>query len=105
MAVSVKFTTILKTSLQMTLSGSITASAEIAAGILDFAKAAAGAEGTVVSATGYATVTNSGVSKGYSISGGKIETYVEAYVNVPFIGKKTLWNKRYKVFDGWTMSG
>ena len=89
----------------MTLSGTITASAEIAAGILDFAKAAAGAEGTIVSATGYATVTNSGVSKGYSISGGKIETYVEAYVNVPIIGKKTLWSKSITLFNGWSTSG
>ena len=84
----------------MTLSGSITASAEIAAGILDFAKAAAGAEGTVVSATGYATVTNSGISKGYRIAGGRIEVYAKAKLFF-----KTLWSHSWKVFDGWSTSG
>ena len=102
---SVKFTTILKTSLQMTLSGSIDASAEISIGSSYFAKIAAGVEGNVITATGYATITNSGISKGYSLSGGRIEAYTEAYIKIPFIGKKTLWSKSITLFNGWSTSG
>ena len=99
---SVKFTNVGKTSLQLTLSGSLTASAEVALGAGDFAKVAAGAKGTIINASGSATVTNSGVTKSFSISGGKIEAYVTAYIKIPFIGKKKLWDKSCTIFNGWS---
>ena len=99
---SVKFTNVGKTSLQLTLSGSLTASAEVALGAGDFAKVAAGAKGTIINASGSATVTSSGVTKSFSISGGKIEAYVTAYVKIPFIGKKKLWDKSCTIFNGWS---
>ena len=99
---SVKFTNVQKTSLQLSLSGSLTATAEVALGAGDFAKVAAGAKGEIIKASGYATVTSGGVTKGYKISGGKVEAYVTAYVNVPFVGKKKLWDKSCTVFEGWS---
>ena len=99
---SVKFTNVGKTSLQLSLSGSLTASAEVALGAGDFAKVAAGAKGTIINASGSATVTSSGVTKSFSISGGKIEAYVTAYVKIPFIGKKKLWDKSCTIFNGWS---
>ena len=99
---SVKFTNVQKTSLQLSLSGSLTATAEVAVGAGDFAKVAAGAKGEIIKASGYATVTSGGVTKGYKISGGKVEAYVTAYVKVPFVGKKKLWDKSCTVFNGWS---
>ena len=99
---SVKFTNVQKTSLQLSLSGSLTATAEVALGAGDFAKVAAGAKGEIIKASGYATVTSGGVTKGYKISGGKVEAYVTAYVKVPFVGKKKLWDKSCTVFNGWS---
>ena len=99
---SVKFTNVQKTSLQLSLSGSLTATAEVALGAGDFAKVAAGAKGEIIKASGYATVTSGGVTKGYKISGGKVEAYVTAYVKVPFVGKKKLWDKSCTIFKGWS---
>ena len=97
---SVKFTTILKTSLQMTLNGGVGVDAEVNFGAGKFASVSAGAEGTILSASGYATITNSGISKGYRLSGGRIEVYVEAYALF-----FKVWSKSWKVFDGWTYEG
>ena len=102
MGFSVKFTNVQKTSLQLSLSGSLTATAEVALGAGDFAKVAAGAKGEIIKASGYATVTSGGVTKGYKISGGKVEAYVTAYVKVPFVGKKKLWDKSCTIFKGWS---
>ena len=74
----------------------------MALGAGDFAKVAAGAKGTIINATGYATITGGSVTKGYTLSGGKIEVYVTAYVKIPFIGQKTLWDKSCTIFDGWS---
>ena len=89
----------------MTLTGSIDASAEISIGSSYFAKIAAGVEGNVITASGYATITNSGISKGYSLSGGRLKAYAEAKIKIPFIGSKTLWSKSCTIFDGWSTSG
>ena len=102
LGVNVKFTNAQKTSLQLGLSGSLTATVEIAFGAGDFAKVAAGAKGTIINATGFATITGGSVTKGYTLSGGKIEVYVTAYVKIPFIGQKTLWDKSCTIFDGWS---
>ena len=93
---SVKFTTILKTSLQMTLTGSIGADVSITAGADGYIGISAGAEGTIITASGYATVTNSGISKGFTLSGGAISVYVK----VSYIFDS--WKKSHKLFDGWT---
>ena len=98
----VKFTTVQKTTLQLGLGGSLNAAVEIAFGAGDFAKVAAGVKGTLINASGYATITGGSVTKGYRLSGGKIEVYVTAYVKIPFIGKKKLWDKSYTVFNGWS---
>ena len=98
----VKFTTVQKTTLQLGLGGSLNAAVEIAFGAGDFAKVAAGVKGTLISASGYATITGGSVTKGYRLSGGKIEVYVTAYIKIPFIGKKKLWDKSYTVFNGWS---
>jgi len=34
-----------------------------------------------------------------------IEAYTEAYIKIPFIGKKTLWSKSITLFNGWSTSG
>ena len=73
----------------------------MALGAGDFAKVAAGAKGTIINASGSATVTNSGVTKSFSISGGKIEAYVTAYVKIPKKKKKKLWDKSCTIFNGW----
>ena len=98
----VKFTTVQKTTLQLGLGGSLNAAVEIAFGAGDFAKVAAGVKGTLISASGYATITGGSVTKGYRLSGGKIEVYVTVYVKIPFIEKKKLWDKSYTVFNGWS---
>ena len=97
---SIKFTTILKTSLQMTLNGEVGVDAEVSIGLGGLASVSAGADGTLISASGYATVTNSGISKGYRIAGGRIEVYAKAK-----LFWKTLWSHSWKVFDGWSTSG
>ena len=83
----------------MTLTGSIGADVSITAGKKGFIGVSAGAVGTIINASGYATVTNGGISKGFSLSGGAISVYVEAsYVF-------DSWKKSHKLFDGWTYSG
>ena len=99
--VYVKFTTAQKTTLQLGLGGSLNAAVEVAFGA-DFAKIAAGARGTLISASGYANISGGSITKGYRLSGGKIEVYVTAYVNIWPFGKKTLWDKSCTIFNGWS---
>ena len=98
----VKFTTVQKTSLQLGLGGSLNAAVEIAFGAGSFAKVAAGAEGTLINASGYATITGGSVTRGYKLSRGKIKVYVTAYVKVPFRGKIKLWDRDCTIFNGWS---
>ena len=97
LSISVKYTSSSKTGLKLSLSGSLTASAEIKAGSDKVLSFSAGATGDIVKATGYATVTGSSVSKGYSVSGGKIVCYVVAKA----LGKK-VWKKEHTLFNGWS---
>lgn len=97
LGISIHFTTSQKTTLKLSLSGSLTASAEIKAGWDKVLSLSAGADGTIIKATGYATVTGGSVSKGYSISGGKIVCYVKAKL----LGKQ-VWKKSHTLFNGWS---
>ena len=83
--------------LKLSVSGSLTATAEIGAGSDKVLRFAAGATGTILSASGYASVSRSGVSRGFSISGGRIEVYVVASA----FGKQ-VWRKSAVVFNGWS---
>ena len=67
-----------------------------------FIKVAAGARGTVISASGFANVSKSGVTKGYSISGGKIEAYVKGTAKILLVGDKTIFDESIMVFNGWS---
>ena len=80
----------------MSLSGRITVEAEIAVGSGIFLKIAAGVRGTLISVSGYATINPFGVSKGYSISGGKIEAYTKGtFVDLTFL------DASITLFEGW----
>ncbi len=98
---SVKFTTVQKTSLKMSLSGSVTVSAEVALGSDQFFKLSAGVEGTIIRASGSATISNSGVTKAYSIGGGKIVAYARGHLKVPIAGDITFLDAKHTLFEGW----
>ena len=98
---TVKATNVKKTSLKLTLTGSITVRAQIAAGSEKFVSLAAGVKGTIIKASGSATISSSGISKEYSISGGQIVVYAKGTAKIPFIGNKTFLDKSCVVFDGW----
>ena len=97
---SVYFTTVDQTTLRLFLSGSITATAEIKAGWDALLSFSAGAEGTLIAASGFASITKNVVTKNYSLSGGKIVCYVVARA----LGFK-VWKKEYTLFKGWSVSG
>ena len=100
---TVKYLTASKDSLQMTLEGDLKASVEVIKGPGSFNKVYAGADGTIISATGSATVTKNDVIKGFNFSGTTVNTWVEAKIKVPIVGQKTLWKKTYKFFDTWSI--
>ena len=92
-SVSVDFS---KNELKLSISGSLTASAEIKAGSDKLLSFSAGAEGTVISASGFVTISNGRLTPGYKISGGKIVAYVVARALT-----KEVWKLSHTVYDGW----
>ena len=78
------------------LTGTLTASAEIKAGLDKALSFSAGAEGTVISASGFVEHSMGGFKPGYKISGGKIVAYVVARA----LGKE-VWKLTHTVFGGW----
>ena len=96
LTISVQFTSNTKTTLKLSLSGSLTATAEIKAGWDPVLSFAAGATGTIVKASGYAQISGSSVSKGYSVGGGQIVVYVVAKA-----AGQQVWKKDHTLFNGW----
>lgn len=78
------------------MSGSLTATAEIKAGWDPVLSFSAGATGTIVKASGYAQISGSSVSKGYSVGGGQIVVYVVAKA-----AGQQVWKKDHTLFNGW----
>ena len=78
------------------LTGTLTASAEIKAGLDKALSFSAGAEGTVISASGFVEHSMGGFKPGYKISGGKIVAYVVARA----LGKE-VWKLTHTIFGGW----
>ena len=89
--------TVTKGQVVLALSGSLTASAEVKAGVDQVLSFSAGAEGTVLSLSGSATITKAVIKPGYGISGGKIEVYVVARLS-----GKEVWKKSHTLFNGWS---
>ena len=96
LTISVQFTSNTKTTLKLSLSGSLTATAEIKAGWDPVLSFAAGATGIIVKASGYAQISGSSVSKGYSVGGGQIVVYVVAKA-----AGQQVWKKDHTLFNGW----
>ena len=94
---TVKYTTDSKDSLQLYLSGDLKASAEVVSWPGGFTTISTGAEGTIISASGYATVTKNDIIKGFNFYGTAINTWVQAKA-----GQKILWKYSYKLFDSWS---
>ena len=93
---TVKYATDSKDSLQMTLTGDLKAGVKVINGPGSLYKIYTGAEGTLISTSGYATVTKNDVIKGFKFSGTEVNTWVE----VKAFWKK-LWRKTYKITEAW----
>ena len=93
---TVKYATDSKDSLQLSLSVDLKASVEVVKGLGGLAKIISGAEGTLISSSGYATVTKNDVIKGFKFSGTEFNTWAEAKVFW-----KKLWRHNYKITDAW----
>ena len=85
--------------LKLSLTGTLTASAEIKAGRDEFLSFSAGAEGTAVSASGFVTISKDGIKPGYKFGSGQVDVYVVARAL-----DKEIWKKSYTVFKGWSKS-
>ena len=94
---TVKYTTDSKDSLQLYLSGDLKASAEVVSWPGGFTTISTGAEGTIISASGYATVTKNDIIKGFKFIGTAVNTWVQAKA-----GQKILWKYSYKLYDSWS---
>ena len=94
---SVKYATDSKDSLQLYLSGELKASSEVVSWPGGFTTISTGAEGTIISASGYATVTKNDITKGFNFYGTAVNTWVQAKA-----GQKILWKYSYKLFDSWS---
>ena len=82
--------------IKFALTGTLTASAEIKAGFDKALSFSAGAEGTVISASGFVEHSMGGFKPGYKISGGKIVAYVVARA----LGQE-VWKLTHTVCGGW----
>ena len=85
----------------MTLTGDLKAGIEVVSGPGAKAKIFSGAEGTLISSSGYATVTKNDIVKGFEFGGTGVNAWVEARVKIPFAGEKTLWKQTIKLFNPW----
>lgn len=98
---SVKYANDSKDSLQMSLSGDLKSIVEVISGPDGIAKIFAGADGTIISASGFATVTKNDVIQEFKFYGTTVSTWVEAWYKIPVIGDKILWGKTFKLFNSW----
>ena len=98
---TVKYASASKDSLQMTLTGDLKAGVEVVSGPGAKAKIFSGAEGTLISSSGYATVTKNDIVKGFEFGGTGVNAWVEARIKIPFSGEKTLWKQTIKLFNPW----
>jgi len=81
---------------KISLTGTLTASAEVKAGADKLLSFSGGAEGTVISASGFVTISKDGVTPGFKISGGKVDAYVVARALT-----KEVWKHSLTIFEGW----
>ena len=98
---TVKYASASKDSLQMALTGDLKAGVEVVSGPGAKAKIFSGAEGTLISSSGYATVTKNDIVKGFEFGGTGVNAWVEARIKIPFSGEKTLWKQTIKLFNPW----
>ena len=82
--------------LTATLTGTLTATAQIKAGWDSIASLTAGANGVIASATGSATIRTGSVTKNFSFSYGKITCFISGKL----FGKEIV-RKDFTVFEGW----
>ncbi len=85
-----------KSNIKLSLTGTLNASVEIKAGCDQLASLSAGAEGTIISASGFVKISRNGIEPGYEIKGGKIVAYVVARV-----AKKDLCTHSITIHNGW----
>ena len=86
---TVKYLDSSETKLQMSLTGDLKASAQLVSSSSPYTKVIA--DGTLISASGYATATYSGILKGFNFSG----TPVYAFVDGDIV---------YEIFENWIIS-
>lgn len=94
---SVKYATSSKDSLKLSLSGKLIPIVEIATFPGSFVKVTAKADGVLIDSSGDATVTKSGITKGFKFYGTIVNTWIEGKSGVIPITKK-----KYKLFDAWS---
>ena len=82
--------------IELSLSGKITANAEIKAGSDKLLSFSAGAEGAIVDAKGYVKITKENITPGYTIKGGQVNVYVVARAL-----QKDVWRLSYTIWKGW----
>ena len=99
---TIKYASASKDSLQMTLTGDLKAGIEVVSGPGGMSKILAGAEGTFLSSSGYATVTKNGIFRGFKFSGTKVFAWVEARAKIPSGGEKTLWKETIDFSTWWS---
>ena len=99
---TIKYASASKDSLQMTLTGDLKAGIEVVSGPGGMSKILTGAEGTLISSSGYATVTKNDIYKGFKFSGTKVYAWVEARAKIPSGGEKTLWKETINFSTWWS---
>lgn len=93
---SIKYASSAQTKLNLSIGGSLDATAKVVAGFENFLSVEPGARGTIISGSASLGVSSSGVSKSIGFSGGKIVVFVKAYL----FGWEA-YNKEWTVFEGW----
>ena len=99
---SVKYATDSKDSLKISLEGNLKARVEVVSNQGRYTQVHAKTQGTIISVSGYATVTKNDVIKEFKFSGTEIKTQVEAKIRSPLMVERILWTETCSLFDSWS---
>jgi len=100
---SVKYATDSKDSLKISLEGNLKARVEVVSNQGRYTQVHAKTQGTIISVSGYATVTKNDVIKEFKFSGTEIKTELLKDMMIPpFAVYREIWRVTYKLFDNWS---
>ena len=103
MQYSVKYATDSKDSLKISLEGNLKARVEVVSNQGRYTQVHAKTQGTIISVSGYATVTKNDVIKEFKFSGTEIKTELLKDMMIPpFAVYREIWRVTYKLFDNWS---